>query len=59
MRLENSFNTRTVSLHLTELAESNTDFWLSSDRAALVLLLSATEVDERRGEADEGRLGKG
>ena len=52
MRLVYSFNTRTVSLHLIEWADSITAFLFSSARAALVLILSPTEGCMRRGERE-------
>ena len=62
MRLVYSFNTRTVSLHLIEGADSITAFWLSSARAALVLVLSPTEGwgrRERRGRGEKERRERG
>ena len=58
IRLVYSFNTRTVSLHLIEWAESITAFLLSSARAALVLIFSPTEGCVRRGGKGE-RGGRG
>ena len=59
MRLVYSFNTRTVSLHLIEWADSITAFLFSSARAALVLILSPTEGEREREEGEEETESRG